>query len=74
MRIQLPTLTELARSQECIDLSGESGNAYTPAIEEAEQAINDLRQYILDVNSLANHTHNWNNNGFCSICGADGNA
>lgn len=75
MTITLPTLTALARSQEGIDLSGEDGDAYTPAIEDAETAIADLRNYIADIKALKSHAHDWSRDtGYCYTCGADGNA
>lgn len=34
----------------------------------------DLVQAIADIDTIRNHTHQWNENDYCSICGADGRA
>lgn len=75
LQFQLPSVTAVARSQEGIDLSGEDGDAYGPAITEAEAVIESVKSYIAELRELKAHTHDWSpESGFCMTCGADGNA
>ncbi len=50
------------------DMIGESG---TPIYDDAIAELDYVRSYLIE---LRNHIHNYDSNGFCYDCGADGNA
>ena len=58
----------LARTAETASLAGENPNAvYNDALAELEY----VRTCIVE---LRDHTHDWNDDDYCDICGADGRA
>ena len=55
------------KSDEYADLAGEPGTAL-------RDLRDNLKAGLEHVEFLLGHTHQWNDNDYCSICGADGRA
>lgn len=66
-------LHRVTREAEYMSLAGlspedcDGADPYADAERELEQALTDLR-------AMRSHRHAWDENGFCGVCGADGNA
>src|SRR5215471_19062943 len=67
---------QLARETATIQPSiGDEGpTAYEGTLAELETVISVLRQAQKEIKALAAHLHAWNDQEYCSICGADGRA
>lgn len=64
-----------ARAAEYADLSGEDGRAvYRSAQRDLEAVIREARAAARAIKALAGHVHVWNDDDYCSACGADGRA
>ena len=75
MTIIVPSAREAARNAKYFELSGMDGpNPYDAALNCIGRAIAELRQEARAIKALKNHAHNWNDDDYCSICGADGRA
>lgn len=62
-----PLIDRASKSDETADLHGETGVALL--------ALSDALQQALDVVKIRqNHDHQWNDNDYCRVCGADGRA
>ena len=47
---------------------------YQQALNEIDAAIGRLKALRREMQSIARHSHEWNDNDYCSVCGADGRA
>ena len=66
---------ETGRRAQYAELAGESTvPVYKARLAEIGRAIAALKRAHADLSELQAHAHEWNDDGFCSICGADGNA
>lgn len=65
--------SEVCRSAQFADLAGE-GDPYGDALRDIDHALGMLKRFRAEVQRLSGHTHRWNENDYCSICGADGRA
>lgn len=65
--------SELCRSAQSADLAGEEP-PYQAALADIDRTIGFLKHYRAEIQRLAGHTHRWNGDDYCSICGADGRA
>ena len=63
----MPLVTDAKRHVEGADLAGSPINAYK-ALREALQAT------LREVDALDGHIHQWNQDDYCDLCGADGRA
>lgn len=63
-----------ARRQEYVELGGLDFNSYRDMQGKIGKAIKELREVARELKSLNGHCHKWNDNDYCSICGADGRA
>lgn len=64
---------ETARAAESADLAGE-GSPYPRALGEIDASIGYLKRYRQELQALAQHAHVWDENDYCTVCGADGRA
>lgn len=55
----------LARRKHDADLAGEDFDEYGEWAQELRIALDELV-------GMANHRHQWNEDSYCSVCGADG--
>lgn len=63
------------RSAENASLAGEpAAPVYDDLLEELATVRDSMAEYIQEVTELKDHRHEWNENEFCNICGADGRA
>jgi hypothetical protein len=60
-------IRKATKSDEYADLASEPGYALRDILYTLEAAKEDVRE-------LLGHEHQWNENDYCSICGADGRA
>jgi hypothetical protein len=69
---------EAARRQETYDLQGlgpgDGPSPYDEAENLIEDAIAKLRTAAEEINTLRRHRHEWGDNDYCQVCGADGRA
>jgi hypothetical protein len=65
--------SELCRSAESADLAGEEP-PYRDALADIDRTIGYLKHFRAEIQRLAGHTHRWNENDYCDLCGADGRA
>ncbi len=55
--------------------SAEAANPYLSMMDIIDRAVAALMKARQDTETLSRHTHEWDpENGFCGVCGADGNA
>lgn len=53
----------------------EIANMYGEKVEETYAMLADaLEAYAREVRGYENHAHQWNDDDYCSVCGADGRA
>jgi hypothetical protein len=64
---------EICSSAEGADLAGEE-SPYQWHLGRIDAAIGHLKRFRREVQGLSKHAHDWNDNDYCSICGADGRA
>lgn len=63
------------KSAEYWDLSGGEGpNPYRRSLNQIDAAIGMLKRQRSEMQRLARHVHDYNENDYCTICGADGRA
>ena len=55
------------------DLAGE-GDPYGDALRDIDHVISMLKRFRAEVQQLSGHAHRWNDDDYCSLCGADGRA
>jgi hypothetical protein len=65
--------SQVCRSAQYADNAGE-GDPYGDALNDIDRAIGQLKRFRSEIQHLAKHTHRWDGNDYCSICGADGRA
>lgn len=64
-----------SREAQYWDLAGcEGPSPYTQALNEVDAAIGALKRARRQIQHMRNHEHRWGGEGFCTICGWDGNA
>lgn len=63
-----------ARSAELASLAGESASklVYKPRKAEIGKAIAALKRAHQELTELEKHSHEWTEDAYCRICGADG--
>ena len=62
----------VARSAEYAGLAGEDGrDVYKEAIDRISRALGVARRDLL---ALRDHRHEWSDEDYCAVCGADGRA
>jgi hypothetical protein len=68
--------SQLNRSQHYCDLGSFDGSTspYQDSLHPIDRATGQLKNLRREIQALAVHQHLWGNSGYCSICGADGNA
>lgn len=64
---------ETTREAQGCDLAGEEP-PYPRVLGDIDAAIGYLKEYREQIQRLAGHSHKWNEDDYCSICGADGRA
>lgn len=64
---------ETCRSAEFAELGGEPG-PYPLTLGNIDATIGFLKHFRSQMQMLANHTHRWDTDDFCSVCGKDGRA
>jgi hypothetical protein len=64
---------ETMRSAEYAHLAGE-GDPYGDTLRDIDATIGYLKHFRREMQALAGHEHRWNEDDYCSICGADGRA
>jgi hypothetical protein len=64
---------EANRRAEGCNLSGE-GIPYVYELREVDAVIGYLKHFRAELQSLSEHEHEWSDNDWCLICGADGRA
>ncbi|HEU5463700.1 MAG TPA: hypothetical protein VFV82_06190 [Candidatus Binatia bacterium] len=78
MKIEVMSANEAARSQEYYDLGGlgrsDGARPYHTAKRSIQHAIATLNRELKEIRKLERHTHQWNNDDRCDLCGADGRA
>lgn len=63
------------RWQEYYELGDPGGKSpFRQSLDELDAAIGLLKRYRREMQSLAGHSHRWNEDDYCSVCGADGRA
>ena len=69
---------DAAREAEGYDLAGctpdDGPHPYAVAQRELEWLIRDARRALAEVQYLRTHSHKWDDDDRCSVCGADGRA
>jgi len=67
--------SQLNRSQQFYDLGVDYDiSPYQDGLNRIDRAIGLLKKFRQETQQMAQHEHAWNESGYCSICGADGNA
>ena len=62
-----------ARSAEYAELAGEHGaDVYLCAVDQLDALLRAIKEAKADLASLRRHAHEWNEDNYCSVCGADG--
>jgi hypothetical protein len=75
MKIELTDLSDVADSANRAELAGlDSVTVYNDQIKRTEEEIQKLINHKSGLVELRDHVHEWNDNDYCSICGADGRA
>lgn len=64
---------EATRSAEFADAAGEEA-PYKHVLGDIDAAIGQLKRFRHEMQKIAGHAHDWNDDDYCSICGADGRA
>lgn len=67
-------LQHACRSAQYEDLAGEDITAYNRLMAEIDHSIGVLKKFRRDVQSMNHHAHDWGDDDYCMICGADGRA
>ena len=62
-------IQQATRSQEYWDLGGMDPDDGTPPLHQLEA---DLEAALGEVRALIHHVHDWDEDQWCSVCGADG--
>jgi hypothetical protein len=65
--------SEAMRSNEFADLAGEPSE-YPRYLADIDHTIGQLKRFRAQLQALSGHAHRWDENDYCSICGADGRA
>ena len=65
---------KLARAEEYMHLAGIVPEDYDATERPYDEAIRILKHTLERIEMLKNHTHQWNDDDYCDICGADGRA
>jgi hypothetical protein len=69
----LPSL--VARSAEYAHLAGEDARReYRNALTMLGHIIKQAKETHAELSGLSTHQHEWNDNDYCDLCGADGRA
>jgi hypothetical protein len=67
--------SQTCRSQQYYELGDPGGiSPYRQSLNEIDASIGLLKRYRREIQQLAGHTHRWDDDDYCSICGADGRA
>lgn len=72
--VQFPALYNAQRSAEYADLGGYDADPYGQLLKGIDASIGSLKKFRREVQAQKSHTHKWNSDEYCSICGADGRA
>jgi len=64
---------ETCSAAQYADLAGEEP-PYAHALREIDHAIGTMKRFRAEMQRLAHHTHEWNGDDYCRVCGADGRA
>jgi hypothetical protein len=64
------------REQQSYDLGGpfDFPSPYRDALNQIDAAIGRLKSMRREMQRVASHSHDWNDNDYCSVCRADGRA
>lgn len=58
------------------DLGGDfsAADVYNEAIQDLQNIINAAKELQTELRQLRSHEHDWDDNSYCTLCGADGRA
>lgn len=65
--------SEVKSSAQYQDLAGD-GDVYGDTLRDVDYSIGMLKRFRREIQRLASHVHTWNDDDYCSVCGADGRA
>ena len=57
-----------------VNLGGYNADPYDDLARQIDRSIGRLKRARKDAQALRAHTHDWDQNDYCVICGADGRA
>lgn len=68
--------SSVQRSATYADLGGDfsASDVYRDALKDLGAIIKQAKDLHAELNSLVNHAHEWNDDSYCNVCGADGRA
>ena len=67
--------SQASRSQNYFELGDADGTSpYQSAISELDELIGFAKEIRAELQSLNKHSHEWNSDAYCVVCGADGAA
>lgn len=67
-------LQKACRTAQYEESAGENVTAYRDLMGRIDRSIGVLKRFRREVQAVAKHAHQWDNDDYCSICGADGRA
>lgn len=68
-------INQANRSNQYYELGDAEGMPpYRQALNEIDAAIGRLKAARREMQQIAGHAHRWNDDDYCSVCGADGRA